>query len=304
MRGSSWPIHRESSPWLRCPRTDGDPQSPTGRGMRSSRTSETISASPGTRRPLKSPPAARKGHAARPVRRRRLLCRGVRQRHEGRGTHEGAYTPFTSTSPIASRPGANELVVRVIDPPPTPPGGPPRFPDMPYEELPRGKQNWYIQNGGLWQPVWLEIRAGAVHRASAGDGEDERRHRDRRRDCRQPARSSRDAEDGRARPGRKDRGVACGYPGVDRRERSRSRGQSRRHVSGRRQDPALYTVEVSLAGSSRDRAVDSVRLPRVHRARRPVLSERAAFLHAGRARPGLLRRLDLLDARQGVLSWT
>jgi len=34
--------------------------------------------------------------------------------------------------------------VRVVDPPPTATGGAPRFPDMPYEELPRGKQNWYI----------------------------------------------------------------------------------------------------------------------------------------------------------------
>jgi hypothetical protein len=74
------------------------------------------------------------------------------------GTHEGAYTPFTVDLSDHVRPGANELVVRVTDPPPTPPGGTPRFPDMPYEELPRGKQNWYIQNGGLWQPVVLDIR--------------------------------------------------------------------------------------------------------------------------------------------------
>jgi Glycosyl hydrolases family 2, sugar binding domain/Glycosyl hydrolases family 2 len=73
-------------------------------------------------------------------------------------SHEGAYTPFTVDITGVTRDGANELVVRVIDPPPTPPSAPPRFPDMPYEELPRGKQNWYIQNGGLWQPVVLEIR--------------------------------------------------------------------------------------------------------------------------------------------------
>ncbi len=74
------------------------------------------------------------------------------------GTHEGAYTPFTVDLSDHVRPGANELVVRVIDPPPTPPGGTPRFPGIPYEELPRGKQNWYIQNGGLWQPVVVDIR--------------------------------------------------------------------------------------------------------------------------------------------------
>jgi Glycosyl hydrolases family 2, sugar binding domain/Glycosyl hydrolases family 2 len=74
------------------------------------------------------------------------------------GSHEGAYTPFTVDITDTTRPGSNDLVVRVIDPPPTPPGGLPRFPEMPYEELPRGKQNWYIQNGGLWQPVTLELR--------------------------------------------------------------------------------------------------------------------------------------------------
>ena len=51
------------------------------------------------------------------------------------GSHEGAYTPFTIDITDATREGANELVVRVIDPPPTPPGGTPRFPEMPYEEL-------------------------------------------------------------------------------------------------------------------------------------------------------------------------
>jgi hypothetical protein len=74
------------------------------------------------------------------------------------GSHEGAYTPWTIDIGALTRDGANDIVVRVVDPPPTPPGGTPRFPEMPYEELPRGKQNWYIQNGGLWQPVVLDIR--------------------------------------------------------------------------------------------------------------------------------------------------
>jgi hypothetical protein len=30
---------------------------------------------------------------------------------------------------------------------------------MPYEELPRGKQNWYIENAGLWQPVAVDLRS-------------------------------------------------------------------------------------------------------------------------------------------------
>ena len=74
------------------------------------------------------------------------------------GTHEGAYTPFTIDVTDKVRAGVNELLVRVIDPPPTPPGGKPRYPEMPYEELPRGKQNWYIENAGLWQPVTLDVR--------------------------------------------------------------------------------------------------------------------------------------------------
>jgi Glycosyl hydrolases family 2/Glycosyl hydrolases family 2, sugar binding domain len=77
---------------------------------------------------------------------------------EPAGTHEGAYTPFVVDVTDRVKPGANELVVRVVDPPPTARGKKPRFPELPYEELPRGKQNWYIQNGGLWQPVSLDIR--------------------------------------------------------------------------------------------------------------------------------------------------
>jgi hypothetical protein len=106
---------------------------------------------------IEIPPAARKG---------RILVRFGAVDHFAdvfvngikAASHEGAYTPFTVDITGGTRDGANELVVRVIDPPPTPPGASPRFPDMPYEELPRGKQNWYIQNGGLWQPVVLEIR--------------------------------------------------------------------------------------------------------------------------------------------------
>lgn len=77
---------------------------------------------------------------------------------ESAGSHEGAYTPFTIDVTGRVEPGANELVVRVIDPPAAGRGRDPRFPQFNYDELPRGKQNWYIQNGGLWQPVWLDIR--------------------------------------------------------------------------------------------------------------------------------------------------
>ena len=77
---------------------------------------------------------------------------------EPSGSHEGAYTPFTLDVTGRVKAGANDLVVRVVDPPAAGRGRDPRFPQFNYDELPRGKQNWYIQNGGLWQPVWLDVR--------------------------------------------------------------------------------------------------------------------------------------------------
>ncbi len=90
------------------------------------------------------------------------------------GTHEGAYTPFSVDVADFVRSGTNEVLVRVVDPPPTAEGASPRFPEMPYEELPRGKQNWYIENGGLWQPVTLDVRQSLylerVHVSAKIDG--------------------------------------------------------------------------------------------------------------------------------------
>jgi Glycosyl hydrolases family 2, sugar binding domain/Glycosyl hydrolases family 2 len=77
---------------------------------------------------------------------------------EAAGSHEGAYTPFTLDVTKRVKPGPNALVVRVTDPPAAGRGRDPRFPQFNYDELPRGKQNWYIQNGGVWQPVWLDVR--------------------------------------------------------------------------------------------------------------------------------------------------
>ena len=74
------------------------------------------------------------------------------------GTHEGGYTPFSFDITDAVKPGANELVVRVIDPPMDEKENRVRFPDMLYNEIPHGKQNWYVQTGGIWQPVTLEIK--------------------------------------------------------------------------------------------------------------------------------------------------
>ena len=91
------------------------------------------------------------------------------------GTHEGGYTPFVFDITDNVKPGANEMVVRVIDPPMDEEGKPPRFPDMPYNEIPHGKQNWYVQTGGIWQPVTLEIKPNIyieqVHVTPHIDGE-------------------------------------------------------------------------------------------------------------------------------------
>ncbi|MFL6213371.1 MAG: glycoside hydrolase family 2 protein [Blastocatellia bacterium] len=74
------------------------------------------------------------------------------------GSHEGGYTPFAFDITEAIKPGANEVVVRVIDPPMDEKENRARFPEMPYNEIPHGKQNWYVQTGGIWQPVMLDIK--------------------------------------------------------------------------------------------------------------------------------------------------
>src|SRR5437588_12077178 len=74
------------------------------------------------------------------------------------GTHEGGYTPFAFDVTEHLRAGANELSVRVTDPPADETENRARFPEMLYDEIPPGKQDWYVQTGGLWQPVWLEVK--------------------------------------------------------------------------------------------------------------------------------------------------
>jgi hypothetical protein len=73
------------------------------------------------------------------------------------GTHEGGYTPFVFDVTDFVRPGANQLLVRVFDPIMPKPNEPPSG-EYPYNEVPRGKQNWYVQTGGMWQGVDLEFR--------------------------------------------------------------------------------------------------------------------------------------------------
>ncbi|MCA1635312.1 MAG: hypothetical protein LC802_16885 [Acidobacteria bacterium] len=74
------------------------------------------------------------------------------------GEHEGGYMPFHFDVTDSLKPGANELLVRVTDPPMDEKENLARFPSMLYKEIPHGKQNWYVQTGGIWQPVWLEVK--------------------------------------------------------------------------------------------------------------------------------------------------
>src|SRR3954469_236267 len=73
------------------------------------------------------------------------------------GSHEGGYTPFSFDVTSSVHPGQNELAIRVIDPPMDEEENRALFPDLMYNEIPHGKQNWYIQNSGIWQGVRLEF---------------------------------------------------------------------------------------------------------------------------------------------------
>ncbi len=73
------------------------------------------------------------------------------------GTHEGGYTPFSFEVTSAVHTGQNKLLIRVIDPPMDVAQNRALFPDMMYNEIPHGKQNWYVQNSGIWQGVRVEL---------------------------------------------------------------------------------------------------------------------------------------------------
>lgn len=76
-----------------------------------------------------------------------LWCNGVHL-----GNHEGGYLPFQFDLRPHLQPEQNEIVVRVVDPS----DNPRKYPHFPFSEIPHGKQSWYGQTSGLWQPVWLE----------------------------------------------------------------------------------------------------------------------------------------------------
>jgi hypothetical protein len=89
------------------------------------------------------------------------------------GVHEGGYTPFAFDVTQFAKPGTNELVVRVYDPP-MQKDGEKATDAYAYNEIPHGKQNWYVQNGGIWQGVELDIRPelyiSSVHITPQVDG--------------------------------------------------------------------------------------------------------------------------------------
>ena len=76
------------------------------------------------------------------------------------GTHEGGYTPFSFDITRALQTGENEIAIYVIDPPMNEAENRALFPEMMYNEIPHGKQNWYVQNAGIWQGVRLEFCPG------------------------------------------------------------------------------------------------------------------------------------------------
>lgn len=70
------------------------------------------------------------------------------------GRNEGGYLPFTIDIGRFARAGENEIAVRVTDPD----SDKARWGDMNFDEIPHGKQSWYVHTGGIWQPVTLEIK--------------------------------------------------------------------------------------------------------------------------------------------------
>lgn len=87
------------------------------------------------------------------------------------GSHEGGYVPFEIDATSLLHSGDNQIAVRVTDP-----GAKPRqlVEGLNYAEIPHGKQNWYVQNSGIWQSVELDYRPrvhfGNVHISAAIDG--------------------------------------------------------------------------------------------------------------------------------------
>jgi hypothetical protein len=70
------------------------------------------------------------------------------------GEHEGGYTPFELDVTDRVVEGDNELYVRVMDPVDDSLG----TEGISYWHIPHGKQNWYVQNSGIWQDVTIAVK--------------------------------------------------------------------------------------------------------------------------------------------------
>jgi hypothetical protein len=86
------------------------------------------------------------------------------------GNHEGGFTPFTCDIGRLVRPGANTLLLRVVDPVLADEG----TEGFRYSDIPYGKQTWYVQTSGPWQTVYLTVvperRMTRVHLTPDMDG--------------------------------------------------------------------------------------------------------------------------------------
>ena len=81
------------------------------------------------------------------------------------GEHEGGYTPFTLRIGAQARLGQNEIAVRVYDSAQDNITIPRWHEDLTYQDshqppfdprnVPHGKQEWYVNVGGIWQDVTL-----------------------------------------------------------------------------------------------------------------------------------------------------
>ena len=70
------------------------------------------------------------------------------------GEHEGGYLPFTLDIGKLIKAGENEIAVRVTDPD----SDKARWGDRNFDEIPHGKQSWYVHTGGIWQSATLRVR--------------------------------------------------------------------------------------------------------------------------------------------------
>jgi len=70
------------------------------------------------------------------------------------GLHEGGYTPFLFDISDYIIEGDNEILLRVVDPVADESG----TDGISYWHIPHGKQNWYVQNSGIWQEVELILK--------------------------------------------------------------------------------------------------------------------------------------------------